>query len=74
MIWPFSMAFIEGLGMLAVRCELWRDFRHFRAGRVLSLVDAGQRRPSRPAALCAMEIDNALMRTHPGSNMPPAAI
>lgn len=47
LIWPFAMAFMEGLGMLAAWCELRRDFRHFRADRVIDLVDTGERYPSR---------------------------
>lgn len=47
LIWPFAMAFMEGLGMLAAWCELRRDFRHFRADRVCALVDTGERYPSR---------------------------
>lgn len=47
LIWPFAMAFMEGLGMLAAWCELRGDFRHFRADRVCALVDTGERYPSR---------------------------
>lgn len=42
-IWPFAMAFFANVRMLAAWCELRRDFRHFRADRVVSLVDTGQR-------------------------------
>ncbi len=47
LIWPFAMAFFDGYGMIAAWCELRRDFRHFRADRVLALADDGERYPSR---------------------------
>lgn len=50
-IWPFAMAFFEGHGAIAAWCELRGDFRHFRADRVLDLVDGGERYPSRRHAL-----------------------
>jgi predicted DNA-binding transcriptional regulator YafY len=46
-IWPFAMAFLDGYGLIAAWCELRGDFRHFRADRVLALVDDGERYPSR---------------------------
>jgi len=47
LIWPFAMAFFGSYGMIAAWCELRRDFRHFRADRVLALADDGERYPSR---------------------------
>ncbi|GAA6118143.1 YafY family protein [Acidovorax sp. FG27] len=45
-VWPFAMAFLADLRMLAGWCELRQDFRHFRADRVLSLEDTGRRYPA----------------------------
>ncbi|PNS07734.1 helix-turn-helix transcriptional regulator [Solilutibacter silvestris] len=42
-VWPFAMAFFSHVRLMAAWCELRQDFRHFRADRVLSLVDSGQR-------------------------------
>lgn len=41
--WPFAMAFFANVRLIAAWCELRQDFRHFRADRVLSLADTGQR-------------------------------
>lgn len=50
-IWPFAMAFFDRVRMIAAWCELRQDFRHFRADRVLSLEDGGQRYPVRRPVL-----------------------
>lgn len=41
-IWPFAMAFLAEVRLLAAWCEMRGDFRHFRADRVLALHDTGQ--------------------------------
>ena len=41
-IWPFAMAFLAEVRLLAAWCEMRGDFRHFRADRVLALQDTGQ--------------------------------
>jgi len=40
-IWPFAMAFLAEVRVLAAWCQLRGDFRHFRADRVLALEDTG---------------------------------
>lgn len=35
-VWPLTLGFLEKVLILAARCELRGDFRHFRADRVLS--------------------------------------
>ncbi|PJK09955.1 transcriptional regulator [Lysobacteraceae bacterium NML08-0793] len=50
-IWPFAMAFFDHARLIAAWCELRQDFRHFRADRVQSLADTGQRYPERRPAL-----------------------
>ncbi|GAB2506534.1 YafY family protein [Pseudoxanthomonas sangjuensis] len=44
-VWPFAMAFLDDMRLLAAWCELRGDFRHFRADRVQWLEDTGQRYP-----------------------------
>ena len=44
-IWPFAMAFLAEVRLLAAWCEMRGDFRHFRADRVVALHDTGQRYP-----------------------------
>lgn len=46
MIWPFAMAFMADVRMLAAWCEMRGDFRHFRADRLLALEDTAQRYPA----------------------------
>jgi len=46
-VWPFAMAFFEQVRLMAAWCELRQDFRHFRADRVLALIDTGERYPER---------------------------
>lgn len=50
-IWPFAMAFFERRRILAAWCELRQDFRHFRADRVRSVTDLGERYPDHRASL-----------------------
>jgi predicted DNA-binding transcriptional regulator YafY len=44
-VWPFAMAFLADMRLLAAWCESRADFRHFRADRVLALEDTGRRYP-----------------------------
>ena len=50
-VWPFAMAFLSDVRLLAAWCELRRDFRHFRADRVEWLESTGARYPDRRHAL-----------------------
>lgn len=45
-VWPFAMAFFESSRVLVAWCELRQDFRHFRADRVASLCNTGERYPT----------------------------
>ena len=45
LVWPFAMAFLADMRLLAAWCESRADFRHFRADRVLGLEDTGRRYP-----------------------------
>lgn len=44
-VWPFAMAYFERCRVVSAWCELRQDFRHFRADRVLTLHDSGERYP-----------------------------
>jgi len=44
-VWPFAMAFLDDIRLLAAWCEMRADFRHFRADRVLELEDTGRPYP-----------------------------
>ncbi|RRN80504.1 MULTISPECIES: helix-turn-helix transcriptional regulator [Pseudoxanthomonas] len=44
-VWPFAMAFLDDMRLIAAWCEQRGDFRHFRADRVLDLEDTGRRYP-----------------------------
>lgn len=46
-VWPFAMAFLSDVRLLAAWCELRGGFRHFRADRVRALEDTGQPYPER---------------------------
>ncbi len=50
-VWPFAMAFFHTSRVLAAWCELRQDFRHFRADRVIALVETGESYPARRHAL-----------------------
>ncbi|KRG62553.1 DNA-binding protein [Stenotrophomonas humi] len=45
-IWPFAMAFLSEVRLLAAWCEMRGDFRHFRADRLVALEDTAQRYPA----------------------------
>jgi predicted DNA-binding transcriptional regulator YafY len=40
-IWPVALVFFEGTRLVAAWCELRRDFRHFRADRISTLMATG---------------------------------
>ncbi len=61
-VWPFAMAFLADMRLLAAWCELRGDFRHFRADRVLALDDTGQRYPERRHRLLKRWRDTCLPR------------
>ncbi|WP_447729978.1 helix-turn-helix transcriptional regulator [Pseudoxanthomonas suwonensis] len=44
-VWPFAMAFLDDMRLIAAWCESRNDFRHFRADRVLALQSTGRRYP-----------------------------
>ncbi|RGE42697.1 YafY family transcriptional regulator [Comamonas testosteroni] len=50
-VWPFAMAYFEKARVLSAWCELRQDFRHFRADRVRTLQDLGERYPQRRQVL-----------------------
>jgi predicted DNA-binding transcriptional regulator YafY len=52
-IWPVVVGYFEAARMLIGWCELRRDFRSFRADRIVSADFLDERYPARPAALRA---------------------
>jgi predicted DNA-binding transcriptional regulator YafY len=50
-IWPFALAFFDQSDVIVAWCELRKDFRHFRADRIVSLTNNEQRYARRRAAL-----------------------
>ena len=56
-IWPFAMAYFERSRVVSAWCELRQAFRHFRADRVDSLEDLGERYPQRRQALIQRWLD-----------------
>jgi len=50
-IWPFALAFMERVRMVAAWCELRDGFRNFRADRITTLTPLRLRYPTRRAAL-----------------------
>ena len=51
LVWPFAMAFLADMRLLAAWCESRADFRHFRADRVLEVQDLAERYPESRARL-----------------------
>ena len=49
-VWPLALGFLEKVLILAARCELRGDYRHFRADRVLSW-ELGERYPESRSGL-----------------------
>ena len=63
LVWPFAMAFLADMRLLAAWCESRADFRHFRADRVLALEDTGRRYPERRQRLVRRWERQRLRRT-----------
>lgn len=52
-IWPVIVGYFDATRIVVGWCELRRDFRHFRADRIVEVDYLGDRYPDRPAALAA---------------------
>ena len=52
-VWPIAIGYLEYSRMLVAWCELRKDFRHFRADRVLEAVFLEERYPERSTVLRA---------------------
>lgn len=63
LVWPFAMAFLADMRLLAAWCESRADFRHFRADRVLALEDTGRRYPEQRQRLIRRWERQRLRRT-----------
>lgn len=63
LVWPFAMAFLADMRLLAAWCESRADFRHFRADRVLALEDTGRRYPEQRQRLMRRWERQRLRRT-----------
>ena len=63
LVWPFAMAFLADMRLLAAWCESRADFRHFRADRVLALEDTGRRYPEQRQRLIRCWERQRLRRT-----------
>lgn len=63
-IWPFAMAFFQQSRTLAAWCELRQAFRHFRADRVDSLSETGERYPTRRHTLMQRWCEQTGYRPH----------
>src|SRR3954465_5337076 len=50
-IWPFVLGFFERVRVVAARCTLRDDVRHFRTDRIVTLETTGIRYPKRKAVL-----------------------
>jgi predicted DNA-binding transcriptional regulator YafY len=50
-VWPIALGFFEQARVLAAWCELRKDYRHFRADRILALQASKERYPRRRRAL-----------------------
>ncbi len=50
-IWPFALAFFEGVRLLLGWCELRESFRNFRTDRIVSAELLTERSPKRPPLL-----------------------
>lgn len=50
-VWPFALGFFDHVRVMIAWCETRRDFRHFRADRIISLEETGQRYPRRKPVL-----------------------
>ncbi|MDG3443470.1 helix-turn-helix transcriptional regulator [Nitrospirillum amazonense] len=52
-IWPFALAFMERIRMVAAWCETRQAFRHFRTDRIVEVTVEADRYPRRRHALLA---------------------
>ena len=52
-IWPIAIGYLDGRRLLVAWCELRKDFRHFRADRVVEATFLDERYPERPGVLRA---------------------
>jgi predicted DNA-binding transcriptional regulator YafY len=50
-VWPIALGFFEQARVLAAWCELRKDYRHFRADRIVALQATDERYPRRRRAL-----------------------
>jgi predicted DNA-binding transcriptional regulator YafY len=50
-VWPFALAFYEGIRIVGAWCELRSANRHFRVDRIASVAALGERYPDRRADL-----------------------
>jgi len=50
-VWPFALAFFEGVRLLLGWCELRAGFRNFRTDRIVSAELLAERSPKRPPVL-----------------------
>jgi predicted DNA-binding transcriptional regulator YafY len=50
-IWPFALAYFDGVQLLVAWCELREGFRHFRVDRIHELNISPERYPRRRQAL-----------------------
>jgi predicted DNA-binding transcriptional regulator YafY len=50
-IWPFALGYFDQVRIIMAWCELRRDFRHFRADRIIDLSVLDNRYPRRRTAL-----------------------
>jgi predicted DNA-binding transcriptional regulator YafY len=50
-VWPFALGFFDHVRVMIAWCETRRDFRHFRADRIISLEETGQRYSRRKPVL-----------------------
>ncbi|MEI9890790.1 MAG: WYL domain-containing protein [Caulobacteraceae bacterium] len=52
-VWPIAIGYLDYARMLVAWCELRKDFRHFRADRVLESLFLDDRYPERSTVLRA---------------------
>jgi predicted DNA-binding transcriptional regulator YafY/glutathione S-transferase len=65
-IWPVALGFFENTRVLVGWCELRRDFRHFRADRIVTAIMLEMRSPRRRASLAKEWRQNMLTKTDSG--------
>jgi predicted DNA-binding transcriptional regulator YafY len=52
-VWPVAVGYLEAVRLIVARCELRRDFRHFRTDRIAAASFLDERYPARPGVLRA---------------------